>query len=189
MKPTEIERRPVKPRVVPPETSARAGQRETFRRMAEGRSWGWTRPVNAPERSAAVRRSASFAERGLTGRDPRPYPPAASEWLGCSHREAYRWSLRFFLPEVFLEPLAGSLDVLHDTANDLTLLLGSKINPSRAADPLLPSRPRPCSRPSSAYFGHRKGVRGAMPASSRRLCLGLIPPRSRLGVRRKGNTS
>jgi len=83
----------------------------------------WTRPVNAPERSAAVRRSASFAERGLTGRDPHPYPPAASEWLGYSHREAYRWRLRFFLPEVFLEPLAGSPDALPDNATDLALLL------------------------------------------------------------------
>ena len=29
----------------------------------------WARPVNAPERSAAVRRSAFLAERGFTGRD------------------------------------------------------------------------------------------------------------------------
>jgi hypothetical protein len=50
----------------------------------------WARPVNAPERSAAVRRSALFAERGLTGRDPRSYSLPASEWLGYGRREAYR---------------------------------------------------------------------------------------------------
>ena len=50
----------------------------------------WPRPVNAPERSGAARRSAFFAERGFTGRDPRPYPLPASEWLPYCRREAYR---------------------------------------------------------------------------------------------------
>ena len=50
----------------------------------------WARPVNAPERSAAARRSALLAERGLMGRDPRPYSLPASEWLGSCYGGAYR---------------------------------------------------------------------------------------------------
>jgi len=42
------------------------------------------------ERSAAARRSAFFAERGLTGCDPHPYSLPASEWLGYGRRETYR---------------------------------------------------------------------------------------------------
>ena len=87
----------------------------------------WTRPVNAPEQSAAVRRSAFFAERGLTGRDPRPYPPAASEWLGYSHCEAC--GERAYGPLLLncLGKLARLLHALHETTTDLALLLGSKM--------------------------------------------------------------
>ena len=65
------------------------GQRETFR-LGGGFLRAWVRPVNAPKRSAAARRSALFAERSLTGRDPRSYSLPASEWLGYGRREAYR---------------------------------------------------------------------------------------------------
>jgi len=64
------------------EKFAPLGQREAFRTLAGGPLRAWARPVNAPERSAAVRRSALLGERGLTGWDPRPYPFPASEWLG-----------------------------------------------------------------------------------------------------------
>ena len=91
-----------------------------------------------------MRRSAFFAERGLTGRDPRPYPPAASEWLDYSHLTA----------GAFLEQLAGSLDALPDDATDLALLLEDgayRVQPIHCGpvvpfDALAPAR---STRPSS----------------------------------------
>ena len=53
-----------------------------------------------PGAKRSRRRSALLAERGLTGRDPRPYPLPASEW-----REL---PLRLTVFRCFLEQLAGS---------------------------------------------------------------------------------
>ena len=72
-----------------PERVAPAGAERGIPNIAGGPLRAWARPVNAPERSAAARRSALFAERGLTGCDPRPYAFPASEWLGYCRREAY----------------------------------------------------------------------------------------------------
>jgi len=107
VKSREIERRSVKPR-----SAALKGQPGLGRERHSEDSGRAFMGVNAAcqrpgaERSAGARRSAFFAERGLTGRDPRAYPPATSEWLGYSHREAYRWrAYGSYFPKCFSESL------------------------------------------------------------------------------------
>ena len=83
--------------------------------------------VNAPERSAAARRSALLAERGLMGRDPRPYPLPASEWLSYI-REAYRWrAYGSFFPKCFSNSSRDLCTPLAVTTTDLALLFGSEM--------------------------------------------------------------
>ena len=113
-----------------PERSAPFGAARDISKMAEGILRVWTRPVNAPERRAAARRSAHFAERGLTGRDPRPYLLPASEWLGYSDREAYRRrAYGSFFPKCFSNSSRDRCTPFAITTTDLVLLLGSETWP------------------------------------------------------------
>jgi len=78
------------------------GAERDIPKIAGGFLRAWARPVNAPKWSAAARRSAPFAERSLTGRDPRSYSLPASVCLGYGRREACRWrACGSFFPKCF----------------------------------------------------------------------------------------
>ncbi len=95
----------------------------------------WARPVNAPERSEAARRSAFFAERGLMGRDPRPYPLPASERLAYCRREAYGDAL----PTLSSRSVSRAACVI-------------AVRLPRSPRPICPSRAAVPSRPNRAPF-------------------------------------
>ena len=159
VKPSEIEAALLSPAECRPERSAPVGAERDIPKIAEGPLRVWTRPVNASERSAAAWRSAHFAERGLTGRDPRPYPLPASEWIGYSHREAYRRrAYGSFFPKCFSNSSRDRCTPFAVTTTDLVLLLGSEMLALRVqpihCDPVVPL---PRSRPKLVLLEHRQG--------------------------------
>jgi hypothetical protein len=140
------------------EKFAPAGAERDIPNIAGGPLRAWARPVNAPERSAAARRSALLAERGLTGRDPRPYPLPASEWLGYIAAKSTADALPVLSSRSVSRTARGiSAHLLRSPQLIWPCSSGRRCSPSRAADPLQPSRALPRSRPILVLIEHRQG--------------------------------